>query len=1034
MFCDLVGSTALAGALDPEDMREVLRAYQEACVEVVDRFEGHIAQYLGDGLLVYFGYPRAQEDDAKRAVRAALGIVDGMERLNTRLGRDRGARLAVRVGIHTGLVVVGEIGSGTRHEHLALGETPNLAARLQTIAEPDTVVISTGTYRLIERWFDCRDLGLHTAKGVSTPLQVYRVLNERDAPSGLEAISPGLTALVGRDQEVGLLLDRWEQVKEGLGQVVLLSGEAGIGKSRLLRELRERVAREPHTRWECRCSPYHQESALYPVIDLFQRAPEFARDEPPEDKLRKIEDSLGRYGLTDPEAVSLWAALLSVPLPADHPPLNLTPQRQKQKTLEAVLGLLIALAAEQPVLVLIEDLHWVDPSTLELLNLLLEQAPTVRVLVLLTFRPDFRPPWAPRAHVTYLTLNRLTRRQTELMVGRAAGRKGLPVEVVQEVVAKTDGIPLFVEELIKMVLESGLLRKQDDRYELSGPLPPLAIPSTLQDSLMARLDRLATVKDVAQLGATLGRSFSYELLRAVSSIDEPALQQAMGRLVEAELLYQRGVLPGATFIFKHALIQEAAYQSLLKSRRHQFHQRIAEVLAERFPEIVETQPEVLAHHYAEAGLTAKAVNYWRRAGQRAIERSASVEAISHLGKALEALKSLPDDAARLQQELELLTMQGPVLMATRGFGSSEVESVYARALEVCQQVGETPRLFSVLRGLWEFYELRGELARARELGEQLLRLASPDPARLVIAHDVLGDTLLWLGEFVAAREHLERGITIDDPQLRGDLALLHGGYDPGIACRNFAAHVLWYLGYADQGLQLVEQAVSLARKRLHPFSLVFALDFQAWLHQYRGEPERTRELTNEAMGIATDQGMAFFLSHGEILLGWTMLAQQRVDEGIEQIRKGVTLYQLTGAELERPYWLALLAQAYGRAGRSEEGLSVLTEALATVERTGARFCEAELHRVEGELRLALSPDDHAGVEWCFHQAIELARRASAKSLELRATTSLAQLLRRHGKREEARRLLASAYGWFIEGFDTADLHKAKMLLDELAVG
>src|SRR3989454_5420705 len=647
MFCDLVGSTALAGTLDPEDMREVVRAYQQACAEVSNRFEGHIAQYLGDGLLVYFGYPRAHEDDAPRAVRAALGIADAMERLNTRLRRERDTRLEVRVGIHTGLVVVGEIGSGARHEKLALGEAPNLAARLQAGAEPDTVVISAATHRLIERWFTCRDLGLQPAKGVAMPLRVYRVLNEREAvPRGFEAASTGLTALVGRGQEVGLLLERWEQVKDGFGQVALLSGEAGIGKSRLLRELGEGVANEPHIRWECRCSPYHQESALYPVIELFQRALAFARDDRPEDKLRKIEDGLRRYGLSEPEAVSLWAALLSVPLPAASPPLNLTPQRQKQKTLEAVLGLLVALATHQPVLVLIEDLHWVDPSTLELLNLLVEQAPTVGVFVLLTFRPDFRPPWSPRAHITSLTLNRLTRRQTELMVGRTAGSKGLPVEVVQEVVSKTAGAPLFVAELTRRVLGAGLLREQDDRYELTGVLPPLAIPSTLQDSLMARLYRLATVKEVAQIGAALGRTFHYELLRAVASIDDANLQRGLLRLGESELLHQRGVPPDATYIFKHALIQEPAYQSMLISRRQQLHKRIADILVERFSETVAAQPELVAHHYTESGLPAEAVDYWLRAGQRAVERSANAEAIAHLTRGLGVLKGMADSPER----------------------------------------------------------------------------------------------------------------------------------------------------------------------------------------------------------------------------------------------------------------------------------------------------------------------------------------------------------------------------------------------------
>src|SRR5712692_1692168 len=785
MFCDLVGSTALAGTLDPEDMREVVRAYQQACAEVINRFEGHIAQYLGDGLLVYFGYPRAHEDDASRAVRAALGIADAMERLNTRLRRERDARLAVRLGIHTGLVVVGEIGSGTRHEHLALGETPNLAARLQAIAEPDTVAIGAATHHLIERWFACRDLGLHTAKGVSTPLQVYRVLNEREAiPRGFETASTGLTALVGRGQEVGLLLERWEQVKDGFGQVALLSGEAGIGKSRLLRELRERVANQPHARWECRCSPYHQESALYPVIELFQRALEFARDDRPEDKLRKIEDGLRRYGLSEPEAVSLWAALLSVPLPATSPPLNLTPQRQKQKTLEAVLGLLVALATHQPVLVLIEDLHWVDPSPLELLNLLVEQAPTVRVLVLLTFRPDFRSPWSPRAHVTSLTLNRLTRRQTELMVSRTAGSKGLPVEVVQEVVAKTAGVPLFVEELTKMVLESGLLREAHNRYELTGPLPPLAIPATLQDSLMARLDRLATAKEVAQLGATVARTFSYEVLRAVSQLPDAALQSALRRLVEAELLYQRGLPPQATYTFKHALVQDAAYQSLLRRTRQQYHQQIAQVLAERFPETIETQPEVLAYHLTKAGLADRAVGYWQRAGHRAIKRSAHVEAISHLRQGLEVLKTLADTPARTQQELELQTTLGPALVASKGYAAPEVEQAYRRALALCQQVGETPHHFPVLWGLWSMHLVRAQLQPARQMAEQLFQLAQrvQDPALLLEAHDAMGQTLCYMGELAATRMHMEDGLALYDPQQHHALAALFGEEDPGVAC------------------------------------------------------------------------------------------------------------------------------------------------------------------------------------------------------------------------------------------------------------
>jgi class 3 adenylate cyclase len=708
LFCDLVDSTPLAGQLDPEDLREVVRAYQRTCAVVIDHFDGHIAQYLGDGLLVYFGYPAAHEDDALRAVRAGLGMVEAIGRLNTRLERERGVRLAVRIGVHTGLVVVGEIGGGAKHELLALGETPNLAARLQGLAAPDTVVISGTTFRLIQGLFECHELGPQTLKGVATPVRVYQVISESGAQSRLEAVGPtGLTPLVGREQEVGLLLERWAQVKEGLGQVVWLSGEAGIGKSRLVQVLKDHVANEPHLRWECRCSPYYQNSAFYPLIDLWQRVLRLTSDDPPDDKLRKLEEALvltpsppmgERVGVRGREErlemVPLFASLLSLPLPERYPALTMPPQRQKQKTMEAVLHVLQALAARQPVLFIVEDLHWGDPSTLELLSLLIDQGPTARILTLLVFRPEFRPPWGFRAYVTPMRLVRLPHHQTEALVERVVGGKGLPAEVRQQIVAKTDGVPLFVEELTKMVLESGLLRERAGAYELTGPLPSLAIPATLHDSLMARLDRLATVKEVVQLGATLGRAFSYDLLQAVAPWDDATLQHALARLVEAELLYQRGLPPAATYLFKHALIQEAAYQSVLKSRRQQAHQRIARVLEEQFPDTAQTQPELLAHHYTEAGLSARAISYWQRAGQRAVERSANLEAVAHLTKGLEVLATLPDTPERAQQELVVQTTLGPALIATKGYAAPEVLQAYARARELCQQVGDTPGSFN----------------------------------------------------------------------------------------------------------------------------------------------------------------------------------------------------------------------------------------------------------------------------------------------------------------------------------------------------
>ena len=671
MFCDLVDSTRLASQLDPEDYRTVVRSYQQTCAAVIQPFDGHIAQYLGDGLLVYFGYPQAHDDDAQRAVRAGLGILDAVRTLSARLAHDRGVRLAIRLGIHTGLVVVGAMGGKDRQEQLALGDTPNIAARLQGLAAPNTLVISAATHRLVQGYFECQDLGLHTLKGIDQPITLYQVLQESAAQSRLDvAATQGLTPLVGREEEVGLLLRRWGQSQDGLGQVVLLSGEAGIGKSRLVEVLRAYTEREGYTRMAFRCSPYYQQSALYPVIEHLQRLLQFHRDDTPEAKLDKLEQGLQGYRLALDEAVPLLATLLSVSLPeARYAPLSLSPQRQRQKTLEALLTWLLAETERQPTLAVWEDLHWADPSTLEFLGLLIDQTPTARLLTLLTCRPEFRPPWTPRSYLTQLTLGRLGRVQVEAMIERITAGKALPAEVVQQIVARTDGVPLFVEELTKAILESGLLQERENRYEQRGPLPSLAIPATLHDSLMARLDRLATGKEVAQLAATLGRAFPYELLRAVSPLDEATLQQALARLVEAELLYQRGMPPQATYLFKHALIQETAYQSLLKSTRQQYHRRVAQVLEAQFPETCETQPELLAHHYTEAGRTEQAIPYWQRAGQLALQRSANLEAVRHLTTGLELLAPLPETQARAQQELDLQIALGVALVATKGSGA-----------------------------------------------------------------------------------------------------------------------------------------------------------------------------------------------------------------------------------------------------------------------------------------------------------------------------------------------------------------------------
>ncbi|MGH8069201.1 MAG: hypothetical protein ACRERE_28995 [Candidatus Entotheonellia bacterium] len=704
-----------------------------------------------------------------------------------------------------------------------------------------------------------------------------------------------------------------------------------------------------------------------------------------------------------------------------------------------MLAWLVAEAERQPVLVVWEDVHWADPSTLEWLNLLLDRVPAARLLTLLTCRPEFHPTWSLRLHLTQLTLGRLAREHVEVMVESLAGSKTLPPEVVQQVVIRTDGVPLFVEELTKAVVEAGGVHDQTARASL-------AIPATLHDSLMARLDRLGPGKEVAQLGAVLGREFTYELLRAVWPAAETALQQGLTTLMQAELLYQRGLSPQVRYLFKHALIQDAAYQSLLKSTRRQYHRQIAQALEEQVAETKETEPELLAHHYTEAGFITAAIPYWWRAGQKAIERSANVEAIGHLTTGLKLLKTLPDTAEHVRQELSLQIALGAPLIATRGYAAPAVEHAYARARELCRQVGETPQLFPVLRGLWVFYEVRAEHPAARELGEQLLTLAQSlqDPALFVEAHRALGNTLLWLGEETSARVHLEQSLALYDPQQHSALAFLYGS-DPGVICLAYRAFAVWCLGYPDQALQSMHEALMLAQRLAHPHSLAFALTWAAILHWLRREGQATKEQAEAAIALATEQRFPFWVAQGAIMRGWALADQGQGEKGIAQLLEGVIAYRATGAEVFLTGWPALLAEAYGKVGQTEEGLHVVDEALTLVEKKGEHVYEAELYRLKGTLLLpsivqhlrsevAKGPEPgvrslKSAAEECFWKAIEVARQQQAKSLELRAAMSLARLWQQQGKKAEARQLLAEVYSWFTEGFDTADLQEAKALLD-----
>jgi predicted ATPase len=981
-------------------------------------------------VLAYFGWPIAHEDQAERAVRAGLELTAGVAKLDT----PAGCTLVARIGIATGLVMVGElIGEGPSQEQTVVGETPNLAARLQTLAAPGSVVISQATRRLVGGLFELDDLGPQTLRGFAEPVAAWRVEGEGRAEGRFEALhGEHLTPLVGREHELGILLERWAWAKDGDGQVVLLSGEPGIGKSRVIRTLLERLGDEPYTPLSHYCSPHHVNTALYPVIGLLERAARLERDAPADEQLARLEAVLARAGDRLDEVVPLLAALLGVPTGARYPALTLTPKVQKQRTLQVLVDQIAGLAAQQPVLALYEDVHWIDPSTLELLGLVIESIRQLPVLVLITFRPEFRPPWTTQTHVTTLVMSRLGRRQGGDLVGRVTD-KPLPADVVEQIVVRTDGVPLFVEELTKTVLESGLLTDAGDHYELSGPLPPLAIPATLHDSLIARLDRLGPVKEVAQIGAVIGREFSHEQLTAVSPLAADKLGEALDQLVRSELAFRRGAPPKASYAFKHALIQDAAYQSLLKSKRQQLHARIAQALEERLTDAGETGPEVLARHLTEAGLAERAIPYWRRAGELAAARSADVEAIAHLSKGLELIATLPDSPEHLNEELALLLAIGGPLMANKGPAAQEVERTYSRASALCEQMGRSAELFPALRGLWSCYFLRGEYQRAYDLATQLVTLADEqEETRRALARRALGATLFFLGRFADAATAVNEGIAFDDAVAAWEdpAHLLLYTERAGVACRLYSAWALWYLGFPDGALQKVEAGLALAQRLAHASGLAFALIWAADVHIVRREFDVAHGRAEAAVEIARKHRMSAWFGHATVCRGVALVGLGQQAEGIAQIQTGLAAWHETGARSLDTQWLGFLAEAHLQAGKFDDALSTLDRATETAAATGECHYQAELHRLRGVV-LAETGESAEAASW-FQRAIDTARGQEAKSLELRAATSLARLWRDQGKRAQARDLLAPVYGWFTEGLDTADLRDAKALLDELA--
>jgi class 3 adenylate cyclase/predicted ATPase len=1032
MFCDLVGSTALAAQLDPEELRDVVQAYQATCDEVIRRYDGHIAQYLGDGLVVYFGYPRAHEDDARRAGHAALEILESLATLNRGL-EDQRLRLDVRIGIDTGPTVVGEIGSRDRPERLALGETPNVAARIQSNAAPNTVLISDATYRLLQSFFSCEEIGPQSVLGLSRPLHLYRLVAERGL-AGREVAAARLTPLVGRQAELDLLVQRWQRATERHSQLAVLGGEAGMGKSRLVRALKERLAEHPHVVVECACSPYYQNSALYPVTDVLNRWLDFRREDSAEQRLSKLETALQSCHLNRTEAVPLLASLLSLPLGSRYPRLVLEPARQRQKTLETLVAILLELAAIRPLLLIVEDLHWVDPSTLDLLTLCIDRVATAPVLVLLTCRPDFAVPWTGLPQLAEIRLQRLGPAQSEEIASHVAGGKRLPPEVMQQLVERTDGIPLFIEETTKAILESDLLQQSDDRYQLTGTLQVPTIPVTLQDALMGRLDRLGTGKQVAQIGAAIGRRFSYELLQAVSSLDQAVLGAELRKIVNSGLLDEEGRLPHATYIFKHALIQDAAYQSLLRRTRQQYHRDIARALEERFPETADTQPELMAHHLTEAGLAEPAIPYWQKAGEVAIKRAAFLEAINHLGRGIEALQKLADGTGRDRREIGLQTALGMALQATRGYAAPEVDRAYTRARTLCERAGDENELVAVVRGQHLFYGVRADYRTGMDLVHQLLELGerNQNPGYQLEAHLAMGLCSLYMGRFLESRAHFEQGLALYKPEDRPLHSFHYLGHSAAI-CRSYLGRTLSFLGYQDQAVKFSEEGLVLARTFSIPMSQVQAMGMLTILYQARRDFSAAREWASNTIWHATEYGFPYWSSLSAMVQGSLVAQQGHLDQGLAQLRRALDRHLATGAKLGLSWFLVLLAELYGMATRWEEGFQALSQALAHVEDTEERYYAAEVHRLRGELLLRQSGlRAAADAETCLRQALDVARRQAAKAWELRAATSLARLWCDQNRADEARALLTDVYNWFTEGFDTPDLQDARRLLDELA--
>ena len=1033
MFCDLVGSTALSSQLDPEELSNVIGAFQKACVGAVAGFGGLVAKYMGDGALVYFGYPEAHEDDAERAVRAGLALIDAMlgMQISTPL------RPQIRIGIATGRVVVGElIGEGSAQEHVAVGETLNLAARIQAVASPDTVVVSELTHRLAGAAFDYEELGVHELKGIPDTVRLWRVVGESTARGRFDSRIIGvLTPLVGRAEEIALLRRRWDHAKDGDGQLILLSAPAGYGKSRMTQEFREHLNDPLLTCLQLFGSPFHVNSAFYPFIKQLEWAAGIVRSDTGPRKLDKVEAILEGPTEGRAEIAALMADLLSIPFGERYPPLQLSEVVQKQRTMEVLEEQLVLLSRRAVVLAIFEDTHWIDPTSIELMDRIIRRVVDLPVMIIVTYRPEFIPPWRDLGHVTTLTLNQLGRSQAVDLIQKAAGGKALPEAIVEQIATKSQGVPLFIEEITRAIMETGDLELDGERYVPRESMRDFAIPSTLQDSLIARLDRLGVAKDVALTASIIGRQFSYELLDAVARVSQATLLEGLEQLVRSDLLGQRGAPPQSHYIFKHALIRDAAFQSVLNARKRELHERIAEVLASRFPEIAETEPELLAHHYTEANLVDRALAYWRRAAERAAARSAYTEAIGHVDRAMKLIAALPESTARDEFELGFLVIEGPSRMALDGWDTPPAKLLYQRARVTAERLGRPAEVFRSVWGLWMGAHSSGQHARAHELYQEIFGLLKQTnaPEYIVQAHHAGASQLVAEGVLRAALTHIDQLLSNYRADVHGNLALTYGAHDPGCCSHSTGALILVMLGDLDQAEAKSKAGIELSRRLGHQPSNAHTHMFRAELCIILNRLEHAAEHLGACISLSRKYSLAAYLNAAELMQGWVRVLQGDVEAGIRQAEVALeTLRSFPSRRFHLPIRIGIVGRAKAAARDIEGALALYDAALEAASTTGERWYEPELLRFKAEILLAQPKQRAAEAEECLKGAIALAQQQEATFWRLRATVALAKLWSHQGRRDEGRALLAPLYSGFTEGFDTTDLKEAKTLLDALA--